>query len=361
VRKFALLTVLVAFGAAAAPARADFTSDFAQPARAVQPKFRWWWPNALVDTNEIKAEIDQIADAGFGGAEITDVHHSESSGLDPAGHGWGTQAWVDAITAAMQEAKTRGMSIDLTAGPAWPSAVPSITPDSPGAIKELAYGIQSVSGTYSGAAPAPVIAPASGVTQQKLRWVQAVKVITAGAPPKTAYTVDPTTLQTLTPDADGNVTFTAPDSGNWVLISYWERGSAQKPEGSGHTTPDSYVIDHFSKTGTTALTDFWDQHILTPQVKGLIHDVGNSLFEDSLELETKATLWTPDFADAFQQQMGYSLKPYLPLIVKQSEKNVFNYDSDTSARVRRDVNLVLTNLYNENHLKPLKAWANGSG
>ena len=41
------------------------------------------------------------------------------------------------------------------------------------------------------------------------------------------------------------------------------------------------------------------------------------------------------------------ISPYLPLIVKQSEKTVFNYDSDTSGRVRRDVNTVLTNLYNE--------------
>src|SRR4051812_45106930 len=350
-------------GASAAPARADFRSDFAQPSRAVQPKFRWWWPNALVDNAEIANEVDQMADAGFGGAEITDVHHSATQPLDPAGHGWGTQAWVDAITAAMQEAKARGMTIDLTAGPSWPSAVPSVTPDSAGAIKELAYGVATVAAgqTFSGPAPAPVIAPAAGVTQQKLRYVQAAKVITAGAPPKTAYTIDPTTLQNLTPDAGNAVTWTAPASGNWVLISYWERGSAQKPEGSGHTTPDSYVIDHFSRTGTSALTDYWDAHILTPQVRGLIHDVGGALFEDSLELETTATLWTPEFADAFQQQMGYSLIPYLPLIVKQSEKTVFNYDSDTSARVRRDINQVLTNLYNDNHLKPLKAWANSLG
>src|SRR4051812_7906481 len=183
-------------GASAAPARADFRSDFAQPSRAVQPKFRWWWPNALVDNAEIANEVDQMADAGFGGAEITDVHHSATQALDPAGHGWGTQAWVDAITAAMREAKVRRLSIDLTAGPSWPSAVPSITPDSAASIKELAYGITNVAPgqTFSGPAPAPVVAPASSVTQQKLRYVQAVKVTVAGTPPSKAYTVDPTTL-----------------------------------------------------------------------------------------------------------------------------------------------------------------------
>src|SRR4051812_16594467 len=191
-----------------------------------------------------------MADAGFGGAEIADVHHSTSSGLDPAGHGWGTQAWVDAMQAALERAKARGMTIDLSAGPAWPSAVPSITPDSASAIKEMAYGRQTFTGSFSGPVPQPVLANNAAATQKKLLYVQAAKVTTAGNPPTTAFTLDRTTLTNLTPDAAGNVAFTAPDSGNWIVISYWERGSAQKPEGSQHTTPDSYVIDHFSQSGT---------------------------------------------------------------------------------------------------------------
>src|SRR4051794_37036803 len=179
VRKLALGVVL--FGLIAAPAQAaDFPTDFAQPSRSVQPKFRWWWPNALVDNQEIANEVDQMADAGFGGAEIADVHHSATQALDPAGHGWGTQAWVDAVQTALERAKQRGMTIDLTAGPAWPSAVPSVTPDSAGAIKELAYGRAAISGgqTFSGPVPAPAVAPPASVTQKKLLYVQAAKVTT---------------------------------------------------------------------------------------------------------------------------------------------------------------------------------------
>jgi hypothetical protein len=194
----ALGLTLVAIGAGAVPARADFAADFASPPRTVQPKFRWWWPNALVDNAEIQAELNQMADAGFGGAEIADVHHSAKQPLDPAGHGWGTPAWTSAVQAALEQAKARGMTVDLTAGPSWPSAVPSITPDSPAAIKELAYGIADVAAgqTFTGPAPAPAVAPASSVTQQELVYVQAAKVTTAGAPPKTAYTLDGASIQT---------------------------------------------------------------------------------------------------------------------------------------------------------------------
>ena len=97
-----LLTVAVAAVVVVAPASAQaagFADSFAAPARQYQPKFRWWWPNALVDNAEIQAELDQMADAGFGGAEITDVHHSATQPLDPAGHGWGTAGvGIDATT-----------------------------------------------------------------------------------------------------------------------------------------------------------------------------------------------------------------------------------------------------------------------
>ena len=74
-----------------------------------------------------------------------------------------------------------------------------------------------------------------------------------------------------------------------------------------------------------------------------------------------SALWTPGFAAEFERREGYSLIPYLPLIVKQSEKTVFNFDAATSQSVRRDINEALTDLYNENHLLALKSWANALG
>lgn len=63
--------VLPATAAIAAPAaargkatRPGFAAAFASPGRAVRPKFRWWWPDGLVDPAEIAREVDQIADAG---------------------------------------------------------------------------------------------------------------------------------------------------------------------------------------------------------------------------------------------------------------------------------------------------------
>ena len=68
-------------------------------------------------------------------------------------------------------------------------------------------------------------------------------------------TLDSTSLVDLTDRVvRGRVTWTAPVEGSWLLLAYWERGSGQMPEAGPHTSPDSYVIDHFSREATNTLT-----------------------------------------------------------------------------------------------------------
>lgn len=154
-------------GASSAVAGTGAAADwFAAPARAVRPRFRWWWPDGLVDPDEIAREIDQIADAGFGGVEIAAVHHSikDKSVLDTAHHGWGSRPWRDGVEAALRRAVRRGLTVDLTLGPSWPVAVPGLTPDDDAAAKELAHGRAVLTGgsTYQGPVPPPVHAAAAG-------------------------------------------------------------------------------------------------------------------------------------------------------------------------------------------------------
>ncbi len=258
------------------------------------------------------------------------------------------------------------MTVDITAGPSWPSAVPSITPDSAGAIKELAYGLATVAPgtTFTGTPPAPALAPRSAaVTQQKLVYVQAAKVTVAGAPPKTAYTLDGSTVTNVPIAADGTVSWTAPADGNWVLISYYERGSGQKPEGSAHTTPDSYVIDHFSQTGTKAITDFWDA--AHPHARDPLAARGRGRRAVRGLARARDRLGAVDAGLRRRLPAAARLQPApVPAAGGQERREgrlQLHRLDDCRRRVRRDINLVLTNLYNENHLKPLKAWANALG
>ncbi|BAL89592.1 hypothetical protein AMIS_43720 [Actinoplanes missouriensis 431] len=305
-------------------------------------KFRWWWPHGLVDPVEIAREIDQIADAGFAGMEIQDVHHSIRGGvdLDPAGHGWGTQPWRDAVEAALRQAKRRGVTIDLAVGPSWPAAVPGITPDDPAATKELVHTVTP----FTGSITAPV---AAGVFA-----VQIARVVTG-------TTLDPASVQTITP-VGGQVSVTAGE-GNWLLLTYLVRGSGQEPEGGPHTDPHSYVVDHFSRAGTRAIIDTWNELVLTRSIRKLLRDAGGDLFEDSLELETDWTLWTPDMPAEFAKRTGTDLLPLLPILLNPKGKYLYTFASDPTNHARDAFNQVLSDLYHENHLIPLREFAHSLG
>ncbi|MFF9607192.1 glycosyl hydrolase [Streptomyces sp. NPDC014684] len=362
----ALGPVLPAAPAAADPAGRLTGADwFADPARAVRPKFRWWWPDGLVDPDEIAREVDQIADAGFGGAEIAAVHHSisDTAALDTARHGWGSRPWRDGVEAALQRAARRGLTIDLTLGPSWPTAVPGVTPDDEAAVKELAHGQVLVAGgtTYDGPVPASVRAAASGVGEQMLLGVQAARVNTAHSTRKETG-LDAASVTDLGDRVrDGKLTWTAPDDGDWVLISYWQRGSGQQPEAGPHSVPAACVVDHFSAAGTAAVTGYWEQQILTPAVRRLLRAAGGAFFEDSLELETNGLQWTPALPEAFEEHTGRPLLPHLAALVLDKGNQVFAFEAQFTQEIRHDFWETVSQLYNRHHVSALRDWAHGLG
>ena len=160
---------------------------------------------------------------------------------------------------------------------------------------------------------------------------------------------------------DGRITWTAPDEDGWIVLSYWRRGSAQEPEAGPHTNPRSYVVDHFSVAGAKAVIDLWEDRILNREMRSLLTDAGGYLFEDSLEIETYATIWTPRLLEEFRARAGYDLLPYLPVVIEEDEDYRFTFDQPITNRIRDDFNQVLSDLYRDHHLLPLQGFARSLG
>ena len=97
-----------------------FAADFAAPADEYRPLTRWWVPGSMMDKEEIKAEIESMVSAGFGGAEIVPV--SVAGGDGEGQLDWGSEHWKEVTKYMLEVAGENNFTIDFTMTPAWPLA-----------------------------------------------------------------------------------------------------------------------------------------------------------------------------------------------------------------------------------------------
>ena len=68
-----LLAMIHGFNSAQAAVDANFSQTFSNPTVDNRPLTRWWIPGANMTKAEIRREIESMAAAGFGGAEVVPV------------------------------------------------------------------------------------------------------------------------------------------------------------------------------------------------------------------------------------------------------------------------------------------------
>ena len=90
-------------------------------------------------------------------------------------------------------------------------------------------------------------------------------------------------------------------------------GPQSDPTGKGIAANGSWAVDHFSSLGARTMTRFWEESILANGTRELVMDVGNYAWEDSVEIEANV-YWTQNFSKLFEQEHGYSISKWLPLL-----------------------------------------------
>ncbi|KAI0475378.1 hypothetical protein GGR56DRAFT_510973 [Xylariaceae sp. FL0804] len=337
----ALLACLAQVALAVASSSAAL-ADFAVPPNLFRPRFRYWLPDASVPASVVSRDFQSIADVAGGGADFLGFYNY---GLGPAltdwsVYGFGTDAWKQLFTAALETCAANGLELSFALGPNQGAGVPAV-PETPGLAKELVYGNATLAGgeTFDGAVPAPVVAfnAIENFMNTNELWGtnQLVAVVAAqveydinlaeyfwGASLYEDSLIDLTNLTT-----DGSLSWTAPvgNGTTWKLFAFYERYSMQREcvSVSNATTTlgnGSWMVDHFSASGAKKATDFWDSHMLDDaNIKSLVRQVGASAWEDSLEMQS-ALWWTAGFLDRFEESRGYSLVKYLPLVFQASNQ-----------------------------------------
>ncbi len=315
------------------PSVAALHEAFAHPPDDCKIMMRWWWFGPAAAKPELKRELEQMKAAGIGGVEIATLY---PLALDDPANGFHNYPFVsdehiDALRYAAVEARRLGLRVDVTLGSGWPFGGAHIpVTQAAGSLRVEAISVSR--GSQSVAVPAleageqfiGAFLTSAGNTTLDMKTTRLLHVPTGKR------------LDLPGNDLPGNT-----DNDRTVLFFIASRtGMMVKRPAEGAA---GFVLDHYDSEAI-------DNHL---------HAVGDRLlsafdghppyavFSDSLE--DYGSNWTPNLLAEFQRRRGYDLTPLLPALVR-------DIGPDTSA-VRHDWGQTLTELANDNFLKPMHAWA----
>ena len=340
----------------------------ANPGPEYRCDVRWWLAEGMHTDETLKKEIRDLSDHGFGAAEFLAMDEVDA---DSTRYGWGSEEWIHDTQVVIEEATGRGMGASMTCGTNWSNAnLPDFVhmPDDRSASKELDFTVERMKPGQirSGALPMAELLK-ENVTKQELIAVVAAKILDES---ENRIYLHTDTIVLTDQVHNGSLTWTAPEDGEYLLVIFWMHGTGQTASPSVSV---SYTINYIDRYGADKLIAYWDQEVLTPQLREYIRKNGRiQMYMDSLELAVYGNgghLWGYHLLEEFSKRRGYDLVPYLPFILRQVKGMamgpiVYWYemqDQTLADKVRTDFYQTLTDMYMESTLKPLQEWLHKTG
>jgi hypothetical protein len=291
--------------------------------RETRPWTRWWWMGSAVDRDNISRLLEQYADAGFGGVEITPIYGvqgNEARNID-----FLSPAWMEMLRATTEKARSLGMGVDMNQGTGWPFGGPQIT-------REYAASMLIVR-RYD-------LEAGQTLDEKILVSDRRHREITMLPEAVTAYGPGGEVLQlTGYLDRQGNLDW-VPAEGLWELYAAFcgKTGQMVKRAAPGG---EGYSMDHFSEEAVDAyLARFGEAFREHPGIR--------SFFNDSYEVYHAS--WTPGLFDEFLTRRGYDLRNYIRELAGQG-------DAEAVTRIKCDYRLTLSELLLEHFTIHWTEWA----
>ncbi|SHE76643.1 alpha-L-rhamnosidase [Mariniphaga anaerophila] len=280
-----------------------------EPTQESKPWTRWWWPGNAVDRQNIQRELQEMADAGIGGVEITSIYGVK--GEEDRFIEYLSPQFSEMLKFTIEQAESLGMGVDLPPGSGWRCGGPFVTEDK--GLWSLKMHVFDVNAGTQFQIPA--------------------EIETAAA---LSFVNEKGDVAVLNPDEP----FTAPAKGKVYVAERKKNHDMVKRASDGGK---GWAIDTFNEDITEwYLNEFWNR-------LGIDNGKLRCFFHDSFEYSGD---FTTNFTDEFKRRRGYNLAEYLHVLAGDSE------DSELAARVKSDYRETLSDLVLESFIQPMTSWAN---
>ena len=300
----------------------DTEGIWPEQSSTMKPWTRWWWMGNAVDKANITRRMEEFAQAGMGGVEITPIYGVKGYEKQFIQHL--SPQWMEMLIHTLDEADRLGLGVDMVQGTGWPFGGPQVEP-------EFAAG-KLYFQTYSLKAGEKLMRRISLEKQVRPELVKLQYLF--------AFDKDGQKKEVTSQVVNEYLEWT-PDTDH-VLYAIFQGKTGQQvkraaPGGEG------LVLDHLSED---ALKDY-----LEPYESALI-PVQNrlrALFNDSYEVY--GADYTPRLFNEFKSRRGYDFSDHLPQLIQDSI-------GEDSHRVLSDYRETLSDLLLESFSENWNRWAN---
>ena len=340
-----------------------------------RPEIRWWLAEGLHTDETLRREVDAAHRLGFGGMEFLAM---DEGAIDHERYGWGAEEWLHDSQIVVEETTRRKMSVSFTSGTNWSNAnVPGIDPDHDAAAKELDFIAEDLAGGAGRRGPLPLIQldeerPGASLPGHRVAPERQDLVAVIAVPVLEDGTLDAGSVLDLTEQVEQEaLDWSAPEGRDWRLFTFRMHGTGQTASPSATV---NYTVNYLDPAGVRAVTDYWTEHVLTPELRAQIaQNPRTQMYMDSLELTTWGAggmFWGRSVADEFRARRGYDIAPWLPFLVRTVQMmavgTTYLYepsaqDRVTVDKVRFDYVKTLTDLYIECMLRPFATFLHENG
>jgi hypothetical protein len=304
------------------PSFEDQSAAWPEVTGTMKPWTRWWWMGNAVDKENISRRLEEFAQAGMGGVEITPIYGAK--GYEDLFLQYLSEEWMEMLIHTLEEGERLGLGVDMILGTGWPYGGPQVEPGyAAGKLYlqsfELQEGERIIQKIQAGEDEQPDLA--------QVQYLFAFH--------------DDGQKTDLTDHLDGNqIDWTADQDCILYAVISGKTGQQVKRSAPGG---EGFVLDHFSKE---ALEDYLKPY---EDALGPAQDRLRAVFNDSYEVYNAD--YTPGFLDEFQQRRGYDLTDHLPVLHARSP------GADLS-RIINDYRHTLSDLLLEEFSVNWTRWAN---
>jgi hypothetical protein len=312
---------------------AQTVPSWPEAGREAKAGSRWWWHGSAVDEDNLKWNMEQLAQAGIGTLEITPIYGVKGNGAKNIT--FLSTKWLDMLRFCREQGERLGIDIDMTTGTGWPSGGPMVK------LEESASKLvtETFDITADGSAESNVSLSGSG----RLQCVVAF--------PQKGTDGEVTDLTPLV--SDNTLAWTAPVAGKWKIIAaYCQQGVMQVKRPSPGS--EGYVVDYFDSTAVANYLKYFDNKF---EAGG--NPWPHSFFNDSYEINQAD--WTPTLLTEFERRRGYRLENYLDLLLGVGTTNRTEESPYSKAQVFSDYRQTLAEMLRDNFTRQWTAWAHGHG